>query len=142
MKAATLLRVASILAAVQFCAHTAMFTTYAPKHGAEEIAVVEAMRTHRFSFGGFERSYWDFYFGYGLMSAFSVFLEIVLFWQLAALATTDAPRVRPIVALFIFANFVHAALCMRYFFLTPIVPDLAIAGCLGLALVAARPQPS
>jgi hypothetical protein len=138
VKPFTLLRLAAVLAALQFTAHTTMFLRYTPKHGPAEVALVEAMQSQRFHFGGTERSYWDFYFGYGLMSAFSVFLEILLFWQLATLARATPARVRPLVALFIFANLVHAALCAKYFFVTPIIPDLVIAGCLGLAFITAR----
>jgi hypothetical protein len=140
MKSTTLLRLAAILAALQFAAHTTMFLRYTPRHGTDEIAVIDAMQSHHFRFGGAVRSYWDFYYGYGLMSAFSVFLEIFLFWQLATLARDTPARTRPIIALFIFANLVHAALCAKYFFGTPIIPDLAIALCLGLAFVAATPE--
>ena len=140
MKPAFLLRLASVLAALQFGAHTCMFVSYSPKHGPDEKAVVAAMQSHQFNFGGFGRSYWDFYYGYGLMSAFSVLLEVVLFWQLATLARAEPARVRPIVGLFIFANLVHAGLCARYFFLAPIIPDTAIALCLAVAFAAARPK--
>ncbi|MBI3886147.1 MAG: hypothetical protein HY302_10505 [Opitutae bacterium] len=74
------LRLAAALAALQFVAHTAAFVRYVPAHGPAETAVVAAMQAHRFSFGGFERSYWDLYYGYGLLAAFSVLLEAVLFW--------------------------------------------------------------
>ena len=59
------LRIGSVVALVQFAAHTLLFVSSAPKHGPEETAVVEAMKGHRFDFMGSMRSYWDFYFGYG-----------------------------------------------------------------------------
>lgn len=132
MKAGTLLRTTSILALLQGCAHTLMFLRAVPRHGPEEIAVLEAMKFHRFDFLGSVRSYWDFYFGYGLFAAFNCFVEAVLFWQLAALASAGAAT-RPIIALFCLANVGYALLCWRYFFITPIVPDVAIAICLLLA---------
>ena len=138
MKTPLLLRLASILAALQAAAHATLFLTYRPSHGPVEAAVVADMQAHAFAFGGAQRSYWDMYFGYGLMSAVSVALEVFVLWQLAALAA-GAVRVRPIVALFLAANLVHAGLCARYFFLTPIVPDLLVAACLAAALVFDRP---
>jgi len=70
VKPSLLLRFASGIALVQFAAHTLLFAFSSPKHGPEESAVVEAMKAHRFDFAGSLRSYWDFYFGYGLEAAF------------------------------------------------------------------------
>jgi hypothetical protein len=53
-------------------------------------------------------------------------------------ASCSGFRGTPIVVLFVFANVVHALLCWRYFFLTPMILDVAIALCLGLAVTAAR----
>lgn len=139
MKPSVLLRIASVIALLQFAAHTMLFLTYTPSHGPEELAVLEAMRSHAFAFKGSLHSYWDFYFGYGLMSALTVLIEAVLFWQLASLARTDAARIRPIVALFCVANVGFAALCLKYFFITPVVPDLLLAVCLGLAFISTGP---
>jgi hypothetical protein len=72
------LRIGSVVALVQFAAHTLLFVSSAPKHGPEETAVVEAMKAHRFDFMGSMRSYWDFYFGYGLEAAFVCLIEAVL----------------------------------------------------------------
>src|SRR6266581_4174942 len=108
MKPTVLLRIASVVALVQFAAHTLLFVFSSPKHGPEESAVVEAMKAHRFDFIGSMRSYWDFYFGYGLEPAFFCLLEAVLFWQLATIAKT-----------------------------TPLVPDILIAAFLSFAFMTA-----
>lgn len=89
------------------------------------------MQTHRFMFQGFSRSYWDFFYGYGLFAAFTCVVEAVLFWQLGSL---DRRLAAPVLILFAAANVVYAALCWQFFFLTPLVFDLAIAACLALAL--------
>jgi len=47
-----LLRLAAIVA---LTAHTALFTSYAPVHGAEEVAVVAARKSHHFAFQGLSR---------------------------------------------------------------------------------------
>jgi hypothetical protein len=135
------LRIASIVAWLQGAAHAWLFVTASPKHGPEEIAVVSAMRSHQFNFLGSMRSYWDFYYGSGLMVAATVFVNAALYWMLASLAATQPQAIRPIVGLFVVANLVHAALAWRYFFVTPIVPDLVIAGCLVAALLATASVP-
>lgn len=138
MNAGVLLRSASIFAFVQWVAHTALFLSAAPKHGAEETAVIATMQSHHFDFAGFSRSYWDFYYGYGLMAAFVVLVEAVLFWQLAGAASTARPLVRSIAVLFLAYNVGHALLAGRYFFITPIVPDVLIIACLATAVVQLR----
>lgn len=128
------LRVASIVALLQGAGHALAIVTWAPKRGHDEVAVLEAMTSHAFVFQGFTRSYWDFFFGYGLLVAFTCFVEAGLFWQLAALVTSHTVHVRSIVVLFLFANVVYACLSWRYFFFTPMILDLIIAVCLTLAL--------
>ncbi len=131
-------RVASALALLQGAGHGFLVMSWKPTRGDLEVAAVEAMKRHAFIFQGFSRTYWDFFYGYGLMAAFNCLVEAALLWQLAPLMTSDIGRVVPIVLLFIAANVVHAALCWKYFFITPIVFDVAVAVCLGLSLTASR----
>jgi len=130
----TLLRTAAVIALLQFLAHTSIFVFSTPKHGPVEAAVIEAMQSHSFNFSGSVRSYWDLYFGYGLLAAFNCLIEAVLFWQLATLAARSLRDIRPIIALFTAANLAYAAMVLKFFFIVPLVPDLVIAACLGGAL--------
>ncbi|HEY1212091.1 MAG TPA: hypothetical protein VGE93_00530, partial [Bryobacteraceae bacterium] len=120
---------------VQFCAHTTMFLTYVPKHGAEELGVIQAMQSHYFSFSGSLRSYWDFYFGYGLFSAFNCVLEAVLLWILAARAATSPALVRQMAGVFCLANIGYTLLVRIYFFPLPGYFDLTVSVLLGLAVL-------
>jgi hypothetical protein len=135
MRTAGVLRIAAILALVQGVAHTALFLTAKPGHGAEEAAVISAMQSHRFLFSGLSRSYWDFYYGYGLLAALVVFVEVALFWMLASVAREAPARTRPFIALFILYNIAHAAILARYFFPLPIVMDGLVTIALIWALV-------
>src|SRR3989454_12669389 len=134
MKPTVLLRIASGVALVQFAAHTLLFLFSSPKHGPEESTVVEAMKAHRFDFIGSMRSYWDFYFGYGLEAAFFCLLEAVLFWQLATIAKTTPLVIRPNEALFFLANTGPALLVLRFFPPPPLVTDILIAARLAFAV--------
>ena len=137
MSAPLLLRIASVLAAIQGLAHGALFITAKPRNGPAEEAVVNAMKTTRVMRGGL--GYWDFYYGYGLVAAAVCILEAVLFWQLVAVARTSPALARPIIALFIVWNVAHALLLVRYFkFPIPIAFDVMIAVALALAFAAAR----
>ena len=138
MSAPAVLRVAAAVALLLWIAHTALFLRARPTHGPEEVAVVQTMRAHRFDFAGASRSYWDFYFGYGLLAAVVVLVEAVLFWQLAGAPDVARPLVRSVVALFLAYNVGHALVAARYFFITPIIPVVVIAGCLSVAIALLR----
>ena len=136
MSTSTLLRIAAVVALLQFAGHAALFVRAKPTHGDTEVAVVVTAMKNQFNFGGAVRSYWDMYFGYGLEAAAICLVEAILFWQLASIASTAPGMVRPIVALFLIANIGHAILVMRFFFLVPLIPDVLIAALLGWALIA------
>ena len=139
---AVILRAVAFFAALQGLAHGWLFVTATPRHGAAELAVIEAMKTNRFFAG--DLGYWDFYFGYGVLAAAACLVEAALFWQLARVAQAQPLLVRPMVMLFAAANVCHAVLLTRYFkFPVPIAFDLVIAGTLLVAaLVAANAVPS
>ena len=127
MRITLLLKLAAGLAAVQGTAHGALFLSARPRHGPAEEAVVEAMRTQAFDFGGARRSYWDFYTGYGLEAAAVCLLEAALLLMLARIARVNPRLVGPSVLLLIAANLGHIALTARYFFYVPILFDGLIA---------------
>ena len=132
----SLLRIAAILAAVQGLAHAALFVSAKPRYGAAEIAVIEAMKTNRFFAGG-TRSYWDMYFGYGLIAAGVCLVEAVLLWQLGRIAAMSPALLRPFIILLIAANIVHVLLVARYFmFVVPIVFDVLIVALLAWTYIA------
>ena len=136
MRPTLFLRIAAVLSLINGVGHTiGVFSS--PKHGAEEIAVLETMKSHHFDVMGSVRSYWDFLFGYGLFITIGLLVQAILFWQLAGLAKTNPAWTRPIVALF-FLNCIGVAIVSwKYFFIGPTVAQLLIAGCLGAAFVTA-----
>ena len=81
---------------------------WTPAAGPEELPVIEAMKTHRFETEGFARTYWDFYFGFGVIISAFLLVQAVVLWQLGSLARTGAAQVRPIVASFLVAFVVNA----------------------------------
>jgi len=111
-----------------------------PRHGAEEVAVIETMKAHHFDVMGSVRSYWDFLFGYGLSVSITLLVQAILFWQLAALAKSNPVWIRPIVALFLFNCIGIAIVSWKYFFIGPTVTQLLVAACLGVAFVKAGIQ--
>jgi hypothetical protein len=137
MRPGVLLRIVSVVALLQFVGHGALFVRARPTHGPDEVAVVEAMRSHAFTFASAPRSYWDMYFGYGLEAAFVCLVEAVLFWLLAGAALAQPALVRSVAVLFAVANVAHIAMLARYFaFPVPMAFDALIAAGLLAAAVA------
>jgi hypothetical protein len=139
MKPALLLRIAAVLTSIHAVLHTigGVFGKIGP--GPATVAV-QAMKMNQFLLMGHTRSFWDFYRGMGLGATISLTAEAVLFWQLGSLAKTDAPRLRPILATFLAAYSVLAVNSYAYFFLGPVIAEIFIAACLGLAIITAKSQ--
>ena len=136
MTSSALLRLIAVVAFVQFVGHGTLLVRARPTHGPEEVAVVEAMRSHAFTFASAPRTYWDMYFGYGIEAAFVCLVEAILFWQLASAAPGSGSLIRSVATLFAIANIAHIEMLVRYFaFPVPMVFDGLIAA--GLILVAA-----
>jgi hypothetical protein len=137
MRPVLFLRIASVLTFIHAALHTigGVFGSAAP--GAMQTAV-SAMKANEFVAMGVTRTFWDFYMGMGL--AVSVFLtvEAVVFWQLGSLAKADALRLRPVLATFLVGYLGVAVVSYRYFFAGPVIAEILIALCLGLAIVAAK----
>ena len=86
---------------------------------------------------GLKGTYWDFYFGFGIIISVFLLVQAAVLWQVASLAKTDAIRVRPIVVSFLVAFIINAALACKYFFAVPVVMSGVIALCLAISLVLA-----
>jgi len=136
MRSSTFLRIASILTLFYFAGHTAG-APWTPDESAGGAAVVAAMKGHSFDVLGSARTYWDFYFGFGIIISLFLLLLAVVLWQLASLAKTDAARVRPIIAVFLLAFIVNTVLAWEYFFIIPLVNSAAISVCLAIAFAIA-----
>jgi hypothetical protein len=136
MKPTIFLRIAAVLTFIHAVLHTigGVFGKVPP--GPASIAV-EAMKTNQFLLMGHMRSFWDFYRGLGLGVTITLAAESILFWQLASLAKTEPGRLRPIMATFLIAYSVFAVNSYTYFFLGPVIAEILIAACLGLAIVTA-----
>jgi phosphoglycerol transferase MdoB-like AlkP superfamily enzyme len=137
MNATIYLRIASVLAIIHAILHTIGGVIGKPKNGAPEIAIIEAMKSRSFNVMGSMRTYWDFFYGYGLIVAITLLVQGILFWQLAIIAKTNAPQTRPIILLFCFNFLATTVVAWKYFFIAPAVTELLIAVSLAGAYFAA-----
>jgi hypothetical protein len=139
MSASGWYRAAAVITAL-FCAgHSSGALPGKPIPGAE--GVVAAMRSVRFVMFGAERTYWDFFYGYGVLVAVTAGFVAVLLWTLAR---TDRGASRPIALLTAVAQLGFAAVSFRWFFWAPGAFNLAAAACavVGATADRARAAPS
>ena len=138
MTSKTLLRTAAILTFIHAVLHTVGGLFRTPSNDPIETAVISAMKSATFDFMGSMRSFWDFYFGFGLNLSVTLVIETVILWQLAGLASAAPERARPFIATLAVAFLSMAALSYRYFFIAPLLTELLIAGILVAAYLKAR----
>ena len=141
MKAAIYLRIASVLTLVHAILHTVGGVFGKVQDGPESVAAA-AMRANQFVVFGVTRTFWQFFHGMGLAVSIFLTIEAVVFWQLGSLAKTDGHRLRPIMAAFVVAYVAMAVNSYMYFFLPPVIVELLIALCVGLAWVSVGAQGS
>ena len=93
MKPSILYRIAAILLLLFAVGHTLGFRQTQPQWGVDSL--IAAMRSIHFDAQGFNRTYWDFYTGFGLfVSVFMVFAA-VLSWQMGGCLQNAPPTTRP-----------------------------------------------
>ena len=112
MKASLLYRIASILLLLFAVGHTLGFRRVDPKWGIDSL--ISSMRSIRFNANGFERSYWDFFVGFGL------FVSVLMAMRVSAWG-------------FVVCFAAVAYLSWRYFFTVPVVFSIVILLCLAVA---------
>jgi hypothetical protein len=130
------LRSASVLTLLLALGHATGYP-WTPDQGAESMGVVVRMQSVHFEVIGVQRSYWDFYVGFGHTITVCLLLLAVLFWLLPS-AVPDPGRARTVVAVMLAAFVAIVGLDWVYFFAAPLVLAIAIALCLGFALASVK----
>lgn len=137
MKPVMFLRIASVLTLIHSVLHTVggVFGKPAPGVAAATDAV---MKANQFVVFGVTRTYFDFLRGMGLAVTIFLTAEAIVFWQLGTLAKSDAARLRPVIGTFMIAYLAFALNSYAYFFSLPVITEILIAACLGMAIATAK----
>ena len=131
MKASLFYRIASILLLLFAVGHTLGFRHVDPQWGVDSL--VESMRTMHFNANGSDRTYWDFFVGFGLFVTVLIAFAAAVAWQLGSLPAETLAAMRVMVWGFVVAFAVIVYLSWRYFFMIPLVFSIAIFLCLSAA---------
>jgi hypothetical protein len=130
------LRTASVISLIFTLGHTAGGLRKWSPMGDNE--VLRAMTAVRFDTMGANRSYLDFYMGFGWSIAVAMVMQTVLLWQMASLARTDPVSVRPMIAVIALATVASGVIAWRFIFPVPALFSSALVIALAAAFVVAR----
>lgn len=103
---------------------------WTPVQGAAPANVVALMHQVSFQTMDVTRTYWDFYYGFGLIITTFLAGQAVALWLLARVARRDAALAVPLAALFFAGALVNATLSYRFFFPLPALFSGIIAALL------------
>ena len=138
MKPHILLRTASALTLVHALLNTFAGLLSGTSKNQDEVALLNSMKALRFDAMGSLRTYWDFYFGFGLFLTVNLLLISVLLWQLSSLVKAEPEIARPFIGLLCVAFLAFAVLSWLYFFIAPLIIEGVIALLLGFAYAFSR----
>jgi len=124
-----LYRIAAVLILLFDLGHTAGYPWSDPKWGVDTLA----MRSSHFQILGFNRTYWDFYVGFGLFVSVFFLLAAVIAWQLGSLPAPSVPLLRATAWALPLCFAAVTVLSWTHFFSIPIVFSSLITVCLLIA---------
>jgi hypothetical protein len=136
MTTTLLLRIAAVISLLFAAGHSLGGLRKWSPMGANQ--VLEAMTTIRFETRGANRSYLDFFMGFGWSISVFMLMQTVLLWQLGSLAGTDTAHVRPMIAVFALATLASGLIAWRFIFPLPALFSCALFITLVAAYVVAR----
>jgi hypothetical protein len=138
MKASLFYRIAFALLILFAVGHTLGFRRVDPRWGVDSL--IQQLRSTHFDAQGFNRSYWDFFTGFGFFVTILLLLAAIVSWQLGSLPKESLSTMSLITWGLAICFIVVTFLSYQYFFMVPVVFSGATAVCLILgAWLAGRP---
>ena len=130
------LRIASVISLIFTLGHAAGGLKKWSPMGNNE--VLRAMTAVRFDTMGANRSYLDFYMGFGWSIAVTMVMQTVLLWLMASIARTDPGSVRPMIVVIALATVASGMIAWRFIFPIPALFSSALVIALAAAFAVAR----
>ncbi len=127
-----LLRIASIFALLFAAGHTAG-APWTPAKGLTEMGFISVMKSLHFDVMGNSRTYFDFYYGFGVSISVYLIAQAIIIWQVGEIAKTTPAVARPIMLTLIASYVAVGVITVMYFFAAPIVFSAVICGLLAWA---------
>ena len=136
MTTSVLLRIASVISLLFTVGHSLGGLKKWSPMGDNE--VLRAMTAVRFDTMGANRTYLDFFMGFGWSLSVLMLMQTLLLWQMASLAHTNVASVRPMIIVFAVATLASGIIAWRFIFPVPATFSGVLVIVLSAAYVAAR----
>jgi hypothetical protein len=138
VKLPLLYRMTSVLLVLFAIGHTLGFRQVDPSWGVDSL--ISALKSTHFAVQGVDRSYWDFYTGFGLFVTVFLLFTAVLTWQLGRLPKESLSTMWILNWSLATSFLAVSILSFVYFFPVPMVFSAVIALCLvSAAWLAGKP---
>jgi hypothetical protein len=126
------LRAATYLLLFYAFVHTAGALFNTPSFSPDADTVLASMRSVRFPVQGVERTWFNFWFGFGLIDSVFFIASAAIAWFLGGRSVTDRRALRPITWILFLSYAGSIVIILRNFFLGPLIFSALITACLGL----------
>jgi hypothetical protein len=127
-----LLRIASILGLLFAAGHTAGAPWTTAKSVAAQGVAMMMQKVH-FDVMGNERSYFDFYYGFGVSISVYLIAQAIVLWQVGEVTKTNPAAARPIMLTLFVSYLAVGVITVMYFFAPPIVFSAVICALIAWA---------
>jgi hypothetical protein len=127
-----LLRIASIVALLFAAGHTAG-APWTPTKGIAEQGLVMMMKSVHFDVMGAQRTYFDFYFGFGVSISVYLLAQAIVIWQAGDVAKVNAAAARPLMLTMLASYAAVSVITVMYFFAAPIVFSVIVCALIAWA---------
>jgi hypothetical protein len=131
---AGLIRISSILYVGLTIGHMSAYP-WTFSHDPRGIGLLDSMKSIPFEFMGERSSFWNIYFGWGLLVASLMLTIAIVLWFSSALARTEPRSVGAISGIISATSLIGAYLSLRFFFVPPFIFYLVICVLLTAATV-------
>jgi len=127
-----LLRIASILALLFAAGHSAG-APWTPAKGMAEQALVTMMKSLHFDAMGAQRTYYDFYFGFGVSISVYMIAQALVLWQAGDVAKANPAAARPLMLTMLASYAALGVITYMYFFVAPLIFSAVICALIAWA---------
>lgn len=131
MKASLLYKISAILLVLFAIGHTVGFRQTDPSWGVDSL--VQSMQSIHFTANGADRTYWDFFVGFGLFVTVLLLFASIVAWQFGSLPSEALRAMRVSAWGFAVCFAAVAYVTWRYVFIVPLVFSIVIFLCLAAA---------
>jgi hypothetical protein len=135
MKYFNLYRVSSCLLIFFAVTHTIGGLLSKKDYGQEADAVLSSMKAVHFNVMGTGRTYYDFYFGFGITGSVLFLFSAAVAWFIGGMKSGARAAMKPIIWAFFISYVLVAVISWIYFFIAPGITATIIAILLGMACI-------